>query len=494
VPRLTPAQQRAAAAAYVAGAVRLLLDGDLRVLPMFDGGRVEVPSAGDVDVRSTAIGGDRVLRRFSPTQSVTDGGARARLCLGYSNHRSAPWCGAGFASVRSPHWPDGGPHAWVAPAPARWALEVAWEGAGRAGGVRFTRPWDLRGAGTLDARTIVDPAKGAVRLGLRLTDATGRAATLSPETARLDPLPGPGPVLGRMWAQTLRAPLQGVGGIDLSRIVGVEVVGLSPDGRVWLLDLVGHRARLPEVVPQRLPVVSMRSVSRREGDGSGAQALAVPMRVSGVSAAPGRVRVVFTDPRAGRRLTRTVRLAPGQTAASASVPYRADRRDDPLRTAWNVVAYPISGVTTGRYHAVATVLDDDPAPRVRVTRARVRVAEGRTARWKVVLSARTDYDVAVFAKVVRGSGSSGRRLSTSDVPRRWLCSHGRCPGRRMPLWRHGVFLDERIPRGRRSATLAIPTLRDRRAEGRRLVTVRVQLYHDSGRLGRVVERTVEVVD
>ena len=46
---------------------------------------------------------------------------------------------------------------------------------------------------------------------------------------------------------------------------------------------------------------------------------------------------------------------------------------------------------TDRYLGSLTVLDDDPAPKVTISRVEKRVSEGENATWRVTLSSRTDY-------------------------------------------------------------------------------------------------------
>ena len=69
---------------------------------------------------------------------------------------------------------------------------------------------------------------------------------------------------------------------------------------------------------------------------------------------------------------------------------------------------------TDRYDGQITLLDDDPAPRLRV-RTPKRVAEGGAITVRATLSEPTGYDSWLGVQVVRGSGS-GPRLAVGDVP------------------------------------------------------------------------------
>ena len=54
-------------------------------------------------------------------------------------------------------------------------MEVGWRSAGLEAGLDLAQPWDLSADSRLDLRTVVDPRRGPVRLGVTLTDADGPA-------------------------------------------------------------------------------------------------------------------------------------------------------------------------------------------------------------------------------------------------------------------------------------------------------------------------------
>ena len=186
--RLSAAGQRKVGRAYIAGAVHLFADGDDSVLPMFDGSPVSVPSAGNADVRSHAIGGGLVTVRPGVDGSASaDATAHVRLCVGVSDSDDETSCQKTLNSVRAPHWPS----EFYAGVPHRQFLEVGWKSSGRQGGLDLAQPWDLSADSRLDLRTIVDPRRGPVRLGVTLTDADGHTAVLYARGWR-EPLPTPG--------------------------------------------------------------------------------------------------------------------------------------------------------------------------------------------------------------------------------------------------------------------------------------------------------------
>jgi hypothetical protein len=182
-----------------------------------------------------------------------------------------------------------------------------------------------------------------------------------------------------------------------------------------------------------------------------------------------------------------VDLAPGQTEGFIRYEYRGNNVDDYDRRNTGYYAFAVDGVMTDKYDGQVRLLDDDPAPRVRVRTPR-RVAEGDTLQVRLELSSPTGYEMYVGGRVVRGVGP-GARLSVGDIPTRWLERHFvATDDPRQPLHKAGVFLFERLRAGERTATLTIPIRADGVREGRERITLKI----DSGR-GRVT-RTIRVVD
>lgn len=488
--RLTAAEQRAVGKTYIAGAVRLLADRDTSALPMFDGSNVEIPSAGDADVRTHAIGGNRELRR--PGRDVALGptsGATTRLCVGRSESARSSTCGHGVLAVRTPHWIMDSPDTRGVPMPP--AFEMRWTASGASGGLTFRNPLDLGAAAHLDLRTVVDPTLGGVGLKVRLYDEDGgHSALLTPTDAgRLPALPGAYP-LGKRWAQTLRVPLAGAAGVDLGAVTRVDLVAHSADGRVWVLDLAAVRPGLLGVPPRRLPHVTVHDVRVLEGDGPGDATLRVPYSISGQLREPARFVALALNTATSTMLPpKTVDLVAGQSSGTFELSYTPNTRDD-LPVPISLTAVAVRGVMTNRYRATARIIDDDPSPRVRVQRVASPIAEGTTARWRVTLSEPVGYHAQVIGRVVAGSVSVPR-VTVGDVPARWREDHiYRTPPLSTPLHRADVDSYGAIPAGRTTTTLAIPMRRDGVREGREAVSVRVRLP----RLAEPVVRTVYVTD
>lgn len=465
--RLSAAEQRQVGRAYIAGAVRLFANADQTVLPMFDGSRVSVPSAGPATVLSHAIGGGREVRRPSEdTALAPPSGARATFCTGStSSDDRREVCAAKIGNLISPHW-----QSQKVPVPTRPWFSMSWTARGQSGGLLLRSRLDLRGR-TLNLRTVVDPKVGTVRLRVRLTDAGGASALLNPMGGTvLRPLPEV-PGATKIWAQTVRVDPSRTS-LDLARITRVDVVGESPDGKVWVAELAAGTSRLATVPAVRLPAVSLGEARVREGDRRGGTTAEVPFQLSAPMPGPGRILAVTAGGADGSFRRFTVDLAAGQTRGSIPVRYDADTRDDLDETRTFASAWATSGVMTDDYLGSLTVVDDDPTPAVRVTRPATFVAEGRPTQWRVQLAEPVDYVVPI-----RGTVGHGPRptLNGRDVPLSWLADHSRSRDRDLPLDRLGAYVVGEIKPGATSALLTVPTLNDSRKEGRESVTLRIEV-------------------
>ena len=451
--RLTAGRQRQATRAYVAGAVRMLARPSVAFLPMYDGSRVSVPSAGTAVVLSHAVGAGRALRwpRTDAVPTMPTGGAQTQVCRGVAPAApSDQACGhTAGASWSQPHWPS-------APVlePTRPAFEMSWSATGATGGLLLRRPWDVSAATALDLRTVVDPARGPVQLGVRLTDTAGRSSVVS--TGTLSPLPSGGDTPGRLWAQTLRVPLKGVA-VDLRTLSRITLVARSAQGRVWVLDAASTDGGLPAVPARRAPLVDLGSVTVREGDGPSVARL--PYRVRGtVPAAGATVQVSGLRDLDGRVVSRPLVTIPaGTTSGTVSWPVDGNRRDSLARSLTRVTAYGVSEVVAGDANGAVTVLDDDPPPQVRVRVVRDRVSEGGTLVW--VLSWRPASDYAPFVRRRLLAVRHGRGADADDLPRGFPAVS------ELPLATPGV----------RRWVVRVPIRRDGRAEPSEVVRLRVAI-------------------
>ena len=466
--RLTPQEQQAVGTAYVAGAVHLFANGEQDVLPMFDGSRVRVASTGDAQVLSHAIGGGRDERApgLGADRSLPDG-ADTRLCQGVSSFDRVASCtnGLDYAGVR-PHWPE----QWER-VPARTFFEMSWTAAGQSGGLLLDRPLDL-GSGRLELRTIVDPAVGPADLGVRITDADGASALLSATGGALPAIDG-GLDTRKYWAQTLSADATGATGVDLTRIVRVDLVAHSDRGRVWVADLAAAPATLAAVPDLRMPTVDVGSVRVLEGDGRSPVTAYVPVAVSGDLTRPARLVVLTAGQSRGAVQRFQLDLAPGQTAARVPVTYLPDRADDYPKAITTVATWATRNVMTDNYLGRLTVLDDDPAPRITVQRLSRVVEEGQSAVWRITMDKRVDYELFVSGRVVRGPRPE---VTVGDIGADWVRQHlgpGADPDQRLSSFRPMMF--ERMRAGARTVEVAIPIRRDGQREGRESLTLRVKV-------------------
>ncbi len=484
--RLTAAGQRAVARTWITGAVDLMAGGRTDVLPMFDGSDVEVPSAEGADVRTQALGLGRTLRRPGRDAAALDlGRAASRICIGTSGGRDPRQCGD--VGGITPHWVMDSSYTHRLPTDPAW--EVSWRRAGADAGLLLDRPWDLGGADRLDLRTVVDPAQYRVRLAVRLRDGSGNSQLLTPvDHGVLHRLPGP--EWGtKLVAQTLRVPLAGASGVDLTDVRRVDLVGRSDAGHVWVLDLAGGTAAVPPVPERRLPQVVVHDTRVLEGDVDGSTTAAVPFDVVGTLTRPARFVFVATDPMWYHQpQSAVVRLPAGTTGGTLQVRYDADTRDDRRRTPRPINVYGDRGAMPSRFTPLLTVVDDDPAPRITVRAAHRTVAEGTTVRWVVRQSAPADYWTTIRARAI--DLGLPHPLRVGDLPADWVADR---IGHRPPdtpladtrLWFYAL-----IEPGQTGATLELPTRRDAVAEPPETVSLRIHVQ----RAGAAVVRTVRVRD
>jgi hypothetical protein len=471
--RLSKQGQQDVGSAYIAGAVQLFADNDQSVLPMFDGSAVSVPSAQNADVRSHAIGGGLETRRPAVDAGLAPSAtATSRLCTGLADGFGSQLCEREVSSARTPHWPS----RFYAGITLRRAWETSWTAVGQESGLALDDPWDLSAMASVDLRTIVQPGHGPATLSVKLTDGNGDSAVVVPEGGgQVAPLPGGSYSLAKRWAQDLRVPLAGVAGVDLSDIVTVGLVAGNAAGRVWVLDLTAHpTAALPAPPVDSLPTISVGNVTQKEGDGPGQATLKIPYTVAGGAlASDATVRMVPSDglfETSGK--PKLMVIPAGATSGTIDVAYRPNSIDDYRRIRRGVAIFPVAGIATNHYLGGATVLDDDPAPKMTIKPQRKRIREGATARWIVTLSAPTGYFFAALAKPVRGPGK-GKRLTVGDVPakfrKEWL--PGDTPLSR-PLYKSDLLLFGGLREGRTRFVVSLPTRISKKDQGPRSITLR----------------------
>jgi dienelactone hydrolase len=466
--RLSPQEQQAVGTAYVAGAVHLFADDEQDLLPLFDGSRVRVASTGDAQVLSHAIGGGRDERApgLGVDRALPDG-ATTRMCQGVSSFDRVSSCTSAnaYAGIR-PHWPEAYEHV-----PARTFFEMSWTAPGQTGGLLLDQPLDLS-AGRLELRTIVDPEVGPADLQVRITDADGASALLTPATGAL-PAIDAGTDFEKYWAQTLTVDPADATGVDLARIVRVDLVSASDLGRVWVADLASAPAALVPVPDLRLPTVDVGSLRIPEGDSRAPVTAYLPVHVVGEIIRPARLVVLTAGQARGSVQRFALDLAPGQTSAQIPVTYAPDRADDYKVSITTAMVWATRNVMTDAYVGRLTVLDDDPTPRTTVRPVTRSVSEGESARWRISMDKGVDYELFVSGRVVRGPGP---QLRAGDVGSRWVEQHlGPDADLDQALWTYRPMLFERLRAGVRTLEVAIPVRRDGLAEGRESLTLRLRV-------------------
>jgi hypothetical protein len=357
--RLSAAEQRAVTASYLTAAAEVYVEGDTSRLRLFDGRLVKPSSVAGGHVSVSPLGGHRVLVRPKLDATLTStAGASARLCRGYAADDAKTSCGRGVMFERTPHWL---PSFSTRATPTASAAELRFTERGARAGLVARAPVDLGGSTHLDARVVVDPAAGPVRLAFRVTDVDGDAVVLDPRLeGRLEPMPGPGRLLRRLWGQTLRAPLTGLAeaGVDPTAIASIELVSRNGSGRVWLLEASGWRQGLPDLGDTYVPRVNVLDVQAPEG-GVGEQVLEVPLTVTGTLTGTTIIEVQLVDELAGEAPPPSrVVLEAGDDAGVIPISYVGDTVAGEDHR-WTVNIWARSGAVVGRQQAKAVASDDD---------------------------------------------------------------------------------------------------------------------------------------
>ena len=479
--RLKAAEQRDVGTAYIAGAVKLFT-GDDAYLPLFDGSHVSVPSIGDADVRSHAIGGGRDERRpgSEATPTAPQNGAKTQLCTGSASFETGSFaiCGRGISSQITPHWTFAGDGT-----PTRQFFEMSWTNRGAAGGLRFDNPLDLS-TDRLELRTIVDSRFGDVRLKVRLTDGNGDSAVVIPVGGpQLDALLT-APYLTKLWAQALLVDATGATGVDLTDIRSVELLSSSQRGRVWVADLAAAPSALAPVPAVRLPQVNLGELVIDEGDSSGRKVARVPFEIVGTVTRPARIVVLTAGQQIGGVRRFAVDIAPGQTSGSIPIEHSGNKVDSYDSTT-QIAVWPTRGIATDDYLGSLVVRDDDPDPVITIKPLKRTVREGESIVWRVSMSARADYDIFPSALVVAGPGDD---LHGTDVPLKWLAKHGDATHPQRALYKLYANVYDVISAGKTSVDLIVPTIDDHRQEGTETLTVK--FYVNNTR----VKQTITVLD
>ncbi len=467
--RLTPAEQRDSSIALVAGAVDVFTRDDERFLGLFDGEDVRVASTGDTATRSHALGGGRQTLRPGLELQLAAAPGSATLCRGVAFGRSG--CGKDVRAV-APHWIVNGE---AGPRPSR-AVSFAWSSAGSEGHLALGSAIDLTGH-DLELRTVVDQRFPSVGLRVRLTDASGASALLTPRTGATT-MRLPRAQRGQWWAQTLTVD-PGAAAIDLSAVTGIDLVATSAAGGVFVLDASVTPSALAPVPATRAATVSFGSVEVPEGDAGGEVEAELPVTITGTLESAATLRVL-TFSETSNSEWRTMTIHPGQTSASIPFTFTSDDRYGGYNRAYNVAGYLDGGVATDAYIGQLTVVEDDPLPRMKVSVVRPLVTEGDD----IVVRVRLSEPMATLGWFDLGFVKTpGRYLLVKDV----RFKHPKQFKADKPLWVYRSYAMTKMLRsGRSTFDFVLPTRIDRVREGIERAKVRVTFNTDSGPVRREV--------
>ena len=469
--RLTPAEQQRVGLAYTAALVELALAGDPASLPLLDGSRAKPASIGRATTFVHALGGaKRLLYAAGAGTGVTARDLTARECRGY--FLAGPFdlrtgCTPDLFFDVLPHWL---PMPFMETAPAPRALVVGWRVAG--GSVQIPVGTNLGDAQALDFRIAGEPGAPPVELTVRVRDDSGAAADLATDPLTVDSYAGPGP-LGRVLARQLRASLAAVP-LQTDRIVSIELIPRTAEGRFWLLDVSSWRDKLVPAEPVHLPRVSVGDAVVPEGD-VGEVTVELPVAIEGEITLRATLWVQLTD---YASTTEPIRgfplvLEPGTTSATIPVGYRADDVYNPFPQLTQVTLLARRNAVTADFDATALVAEDEPAPTLTADAADVTTEEGGSLSWTLRLSAPMANPGFWFAQLVP-VGPNVAELDTDDVPAWFLESYGITPPvPAVPLSALGIYLNAEFPAGVTEVTLSLPIASDAKSEPQEAVALRL---------------------
>lgn len=228
--RLTATEQQDVAARIVGLAAAAFLRGEQAAADVLDG-RVSMPTASGMVARVAAVGRGRTSLAYGEGFTGTgEGTVSVEPCDGISETEDPGDCGAFTGEGVSVHWPAASRDPAV-----RAYLTMRWQRAGGAARLDLPAPLDLSAAAGLSARIALAPEGSPAQFDLTLRDAAGATATLPGGTIEAFPQ---GELLpSRRWGQQLDASLEGVTGVDLTRITAISLVPRTPQGKAWIIDV-----------------------------------------------------------------------------------------------------------------------------------------------------------------------------------------------------------------------------------------------------------------
>jgi hypothetical protein len=489
VTRLTRPEQRATGRTFVAASVDAMLNQTPSSIDLVDSARpIALPWAGPAVAWTSAFGGNRATVRLLDGARVAGRATpcrTTRLALSFFEKAALPGCGIPIRYERQPHWSPTGQvfgldaDSVVGNRGRTRHASFVWEAAEQAGGLALDTPLDTSGA-DLDLRVAPDPRYPAATFAVRISDGsstwTSDDITLHRFTGTSVDIP--------VWAQDVRVPL-GSASINRAAITSIELVSRTDSGHVWILDASARRPGVAAVPQKRLPTVSLGDIRKTEGNAEGVGIAKIPFRINGALTAPAQFAVGMEQHTFGDRARPyfvTTTVLPGETNGTIDMPYERDRLHDFPESVQLAVAAPLTGLSTARRFGFATIVDDDPMPKVTVSLVHNPIKYGQKLRYRVELAKPIDY--ALFAEFVGKPNAGARQLRTSDVPKAFLAQlYG--SDVRGPLWR-AINEIRGIRAGGLSTVFVVPTLSRPAGALTRSLTLRVNVERIHKRItGRV---------
>lgn len=456
--RLSPADQRAAGATYVAAAARTYLSTDTSAISLLDGTGSRAASAGPVVVHTAATGGKRraVIRPDRTTKFSVKGNAKAVLCDGFSlgDFGTAPCSVDGVGA--SPHWlPVSG---LETQAPSPQALRFSWTKAGSS--MQLTAPRDLGTYRNVDLRVIADPAVRKQNFTLLLRDTSGRSVNIKP-VGELTDLPAAGGMV-HYWGQNMRFVIPAKSKVDVRKLVSLSLVGTSGKGKIYLLDGFASSSGL------RASTASATNVARFnvknaviKGDPKQAEQVGyVSVPVSNSFTRAARVWIEVSDLSAysgysGRAYT----VRPGQREIKVPVTFAGDDVyvDDSYEagSGYGVTVTALSNAVTDQYTGSLAVKSAAARPKLSVAETDVVATAGGMVRWTVELSAPMGQDYTGRAIAVKPR-TAGSELTLASAVSRWVALTIPGASQQQTFSQAGVVMNFMIPAYSTRATIEVP--------------------------------------
>ena len=476
--RLRASQQRAVGATYVAAAAATYLRSSTSAARLLDGSPTRAVSAGSAVVLTEALGGNRRALITDPRglRVVASGRASASVCAGFTVDGS-PGCLADGSS--SPHWLPGS-------VPTTYAVSASWRSPRSVMAAALATPRDLSRSRFLDLRVIADPGRAVSKFRVGLADSRGHRVT-STVTVTLRPLPGSASSR-RVWAQTVRVPLAGFRGIDLTSVSALRLRAVSSSGHVYLLDAFGsrHGAAASSLDPTSVPRFSVTATAATLPADDQVHDVPVTVTVTGDVVRPARLWLAVQG--LGRGPGRSsvpvraladgvseITIAPGTRTVSFTIRALGSSVFSAEPDRVSVMVFAAHDAQVSGYVGGADVRSDVPPPTLTVAAPAIEVLQGRPLIWTLRLSAPTRY--GWYGVAVAVEPAAGAELTVADLLPVWVEERAQSPelpdGAPAPL--SGAELN--IPVGADSltttSTLEIPTSRRSTSTGDRTVAIEI---------------------